>query len=109
MQRGSNGIPEGWLGLPVEGGEGRKLGSIRKGRERKRREEGSVPSRCPPASLPTLAFAKWGGSTLDSPLPGDSDEAKSQALRLLGGTGMQEGENTPVEHTGREGHQGGGG
>ena len=46
---------------------------------------------CRPCSL----FAKWGGSTLDSPLPGDSDEAKSQALWVLGGTGMQVGENTP--------------
>ena len=108
MQRGSNGIPEGWLGLSVEGGEGRKLGSIRKqGNKAEGRGLSAFP--LPPASLPTLAFAKWGGSTLDSPLPGDSDEAKSQALWLLGGTGMQVGENTPVEHTGREGHQGGGG
>ena len=30
MQRGLNGILEGCLGLAVEGGEGRKLGSIRK-------------------------------------------------------------------------------
>ena len=55
-----------------------------------------MPSSCLPVSSPALVFAKWGGSTLDSPRPGDSNSAKSQVLWMLDSTDVQGGENIPV-------------
>ena len=89
---------ESWRGVWVwlwRAGTGGSWGTS-ESRERRWREEGSMPSSCHPVSSPTLVFAKWGGSALDSPLPGDSNNAKGQALWMLDSTDMPGGGNIPV-------------